>query len=534
MSSLNKQEKYDVIVVGGGHNGLIAAGYLAKAGRTVLLLEKRKIVGGAAITEVLFSGFKFSSLADGAGQLAPDVVADLNLSQHGYQILPTDPLILSLLPDGNHLTIWHDVNRTSQEISNFSQADAEAYPQFIQWMRKISRIVAEMNNMSPPDLPDVGLNNLREFIGFANPVRSLGWKHLTQVVRILPMSVADLLNEWFQSDIVKGAIAASAIIYASLGPQEINSTAYTFLYNWSVSNTGLFRSSGHVKGGMGTLTQALAKSAQSLGAELLTNTEVVRINIQDGKATGVTFANGDQISAEIVISATDARTTFVKLVDPYYLDAKFVRHVNNIKFQGTMARVHFALDTLPIFTGLNGRAEQRLSGHIQIAPSATYIQKAYDSIKYGSYSNQPYLDIQIPTLTDSSLAPEGKHTMSVTVKYMPYKLAEGHWDDLRETIGRLVISTISEYAPGFEQAIEQYKVITPLDLEQVYNLPEGHPSHGEMTLNQFMWMRPIPGYSQYRGPFDGLYLCSAATHPGGGVTGIGGRNASRQILKDVQ
>jgi phytoene dehydrogenase-like protein len=537
MSAQNKQpKKYDVIVVGGGHNGLVAAGYLAKAGRTVVVLEKRKIIGGAAITEEFFPSFKFSSLADGAGSLSPEVIADLNLSQHGFQILPTDPLILSLLPDGKHLTLWHDVNRTIQEISKFSPADSEAYPKFIQWMRKISRIVAEMNKITPPDLPEVELNNLKESFNFVGPVRGLGWKHIAQVVRILPMSIADLLSEWFQSDIVKGAIAASAIIYSSFGPQEINSTAYTFLYNWSVSNTDLFRSSGQVKGGMGTLTQALANSAISLGVDILTNTEVERINIQDGKATGVTLANGSQISAEIIISAADARTTFLKLVDPYYLDPKFIGHVNKTKYQGTIARVHFALDRLPIFAGLslNGGSEQRLNGHVQIAPTTTYIQKAYDPIKYGSYSKQPYLDIQIPTIIDSSLAPEDKHTMSVTAKYMPYKLSESHWDELRETIGLLVINTLSEYAPDFDQCIKHYKVITPLDMEQKYNLPEGNPTHGEMTLNQFMWMRPIPGYAQYSAPVDGLYLCSAATHPGGGVTGIAGRNASRRILKNLK
>jgi phytoene dehydrogenase-like protein len=534
MASQNKaQKKYDVIVIGGGHNGLVAAGYLSKAGRKVLVLEKRKIIGGAAVTEEFFSGFKFSSLADGAGQLSPDVIADLNLSLHSLQITPSDPLILSLQPGGNHLTIWHDVNHTAQEIAKFSQADAEAYPKFIQWMQKISRIVAEMNKITPPDLPEIGFTDLKEFIGFVNPVLGLGRKHLAQIVRILPMSVADLLSEWFQSEIVRGAIAASAITYSSLGPQEINSTAYTFLHNWSVSNTDLFRSSGQVKGGMGTLTRALSKSATELGADIETNTEVIRINIKDDKVRGVTLANGDHISAEVVISAADARTTYLKLLDPYYLDSKIIKNINNIKYNGAMVRVHFALDALPIFSGLEEQ-EQLLSGHIQISPTTTYLQKAYDPVKYGSYSKQPYLDFQIPSLTDSSVAPVGKHTMSVTVKYMPYKLSEGHWDELRETIGELVISTISEYAHDFGQCIQQSKVITPLDMEQVYNLPEGHPAHGEMALNQFMWMRPIPGYAQYRAPFDGLYLCSAATHPGGGVTGIGGRNASRQVLNDLR
>lgn len=535
MSAQNEHpNKYDVIVVGGGHNGLVAAGYLAKAGRSVLVLEKRELVGGAAVTEEFYPGFKFSSLADGAGHLPSEVVTDLNLSQHGFQILPTDPLILSLLPDGNHLAIWHDVNRTIQEITKFSSVDAHAYPKFIEWMYKISRIVAEMNRMTPPDLPEVGLSDLKGLFSFISPVRGLGWKHIIQVVRILPMSIADLLNEWFQSDIVKGAIAASAVNNISSGPQESNGTAYNFLYSWSGSNTGLFRSSGQVKGGMGALTQALAKSAINLGADILTNTEVIRINIQDGKATGVTLANGEQILAKTVISAADMRTTFLKLVDPYYLEPKFVRNVNYLKYHGTMARVHFALGRLPIFWGLNGGSEQLIKGHVQIAPTVTYIQQAYDPVKYGAYSKQPYLDIQIPTLTDSSIAPEGKHIMSVTVKYLPYKLSQGNWDELRDTIAKLVINILSDYAPDFGQCVQNYNVITPLDLEKVYNLPEGNPVHGEMTLNQFMWMRPIPGYAQYRAPIDGLYLCSAATHPGGGVTGINGRNASRQILRDLK
>jgi len=534
MSAQNRQIiDYDAIVIGGGHNGLVTASYLAKAGHSVLIIEKREIVGGAAVTEEFFPGFKFSSLADGSGHLAPDVVADLYLNKHGLEILPTDPLIISLQPDGNHFTIWNDMDRTTQEISRFSQADADTYPKFIQRMRKISRIVSEMNNITPPNLPEIGMNNLREFFGLVNPVFGLGWKQIAQVVRTLPMSIVDVLNEWFESEIVKGAIASAAIDFSSLGPQEINSTAYTFLYNWSISNTNLFRSSGQVKGGMGALTRALEKSAKSMGANILTNIEVARINILEGKATGVTLANGDQISAKIVVSATDARTTFMKLVDPYYLDPKLLKHVNNIKYWGSLARVHFALDKLPKFSGLTKPAEL-LNGLIQIAPTTTYIQKAYDPTKYGTYSERPYLQIRIPTLNDSSLVPEGKHAMSVTVNYMPYKLSEGNWDELRDTIGKLVINTISEYAPNFDQCFQDYKVISPLDLEQVYNLTEGHSSHGEMTLNQFMWMRPIPGFAQYNAPIDGLYLCSAATHPGGGVTGIGGRNASRIILNELK
>jgi phytoene dehydrogenase-like protein len=526
-----KRSKYDVIVIGGGPNGLVASAYLAKAGRSVLLLEKREMVGGIAVTEEFFPGYKFSSLANGAGHLSPAVVADLNLARNGLEILPTDPLIFSPLPDGNHLTIWQDTDRTAQEIARFSEADAVAYPSFVKLMTKFSRIVAGLKNITPPDLPDLDLGDMRELLKVANPVRGLGRKNISQLLRVLPMPISDLLNEWFESDIVKGAISVSAVNNSSWGPQEAG-TAYTFLHNWSGTNSSLFRSSGQVKGGMGSLTQAIAKAARGFGVEIQTDTEVAEITMQDDVATGVVLANRDQISAKAVVSAADMRTTFLKLLDPYYLDQMFVKHVQNIKYRGTLARVHFALDQLPAFTALNGDAQQLLSGHVQIAPTMRYLQDAFDPAKYGQYSEQPYLDIQIPTLTDPSLAPEGKHLMSVSVKYMPYRLKQGNWNELRETLGQLAIQTISEYVPDFQKVVQQTRVITPLDMESVYNLPEGNLVHGEMTLDQFMWMRPIPGYGQYRGPLTGLYLCSSATHPGGGVTGINGKNAARELLKD--
>lgn len=523
---------YDVIVIGGGHNGLVTAAYLAKAGRSVLVLEKREVVGGTAVTEELFPGYRFSSLADGAGYLSLTAVTDLNLERHGLQILPADPLIFSPQPDGNYLAIWHDTNRTIQEIAKFSQADAESYPRFIEKMGKFSQVVAGLKNMTPPDLPDVGIRDMMELLNIANPVRGLGRKNIAQVIRVMPMSVADLLNEWFESDVVKGAIAAAAVKDISWGPQEAG-TAYMLLYNWSGSNNGLFRSGGQIKGGMGALAETLANAAKGFGVEIVLSAEVVKILTQNGQATAVELANGDKISAASVVSAADMRTTFLKLVDPYYLDRSFVRHIQNIKYRGTAARVHFVLDKLPAFTGLaKDVAQSVLSSHIQIAPSMTYIQKAYDPVKYGRHSEHPYLDIKIPTITDASLAPEGKHTMSVTVKYMPYALREDNWEDLRETIGRLVIDTISEYAPDFAQCVRHVKVITPLDMEADYSLPEGNMAHGEMTLDQFLWMRPVPGYAQYRAPVSDLYLCSSATHPGGGITGVNGKNAAREILKD--
>jgi phytoene dehydrogenase-like protein len=532
MANSNKlRNEYDAIVIGGGPNGLVASAYLAKAGRKVLLLEKREMVGGIAVTEEFFPGYKFSSLASGAGHLSPAVVADLNLARNGLQILPADPLIFSPQPDGDHITIWHDIDRTAQEIARFSAADAEIYPSFIKMMTKFSHVIAGLRNITPPDLPDAGLSDMRELLKIAGPVRSLGRKNISQVLRVMAMPISDLLNEWFESEIVKGAIAVSAINNSSWGPQEAG-TAYTFLHAWAGSNNGLFRSGGQVKGGMGSLTQAIAKAARGFGVEILTNTEVAKIIMQDGNATGVVLTNGDQISVKAIASAVDLRTTFLKLLDPYYLEQVFVKHVQNIKYRGTLARVHFALDQLPKFMSLNGDAHQLLSGHIQIAPSMKYIQDAFDPVKYGRYSERPVLDIQIPTLTDSSLAPEGKQIMSVTVKYMPYHLEQGNWNGLRDMLGELVTKTVAEYAPDFPKSVQQSRIITPLDMETAYSLPEGNLVHGEMTLDQFLWMRPVPGYCQYRSPLAGLYLCSSATHPGGGVTGINGRNAAREILKD--
>jgi phytoene dehydrogenase-like protein len=304
------------------------------------------------------------------------------------------------------------------------------------------------------------------------------------------------------------------------------------LYNWSGSNSGLFRSTGQVRGGLGSLTQALVSAAKSLSVEILTNSQVTKIMTQDGQATGVELANGETISAAAVVSAADMRTTFLNLVEPYFLDRNFLRHVQNIKYRGTLARVHFALNQLPIFAAGDGEGGKLLSGHIQIAPSMTYLQKAYDLVKYGRYSDRPYLDIHIPTISDPSLAPEGKHIMSVSVKYMPYHLRQGDWSELRDDLRQLVTDTIAQYAPDFPQCIEHVQAITPIDMETNYYLPEGNLAHGEMTLDQFLWMRPIPGYAQYRGPVESLYLCSAATHPGGGLTGINGRNAARQIMRD--
>jgi phytoene dehydrogenase-like protein len=523
--------KRDVIVIGGGITSLVTAAYLAKAGRKVLLFEQKEILGGIAVTEKLLPGYKFSSLVDGAGYLSPSISSDLKLDQHGLEIIPIDPIVYSLQPGGQNLLITQDMRATSENIARFSEADARAYPTFVELLGKISAVVAGIMHMTPPDLPEIGLGNLIDLLPLSKPVRKIGLKYFAQVLRVMPMPVADLLNEWFESDVVKGAIAASALINISLGPQEAG-TSYTFLYNWASSNNGLFRSSGNIVGGMGALSQALASAAKAFGVDIKTNALVERITLENGVASGVVLKNGDQYSAKTVVSAVNMNKTFLNLIDPYYLDQSIVTHLKNIKYRGTTARVHFVLAELPDFQGVNGNAQDLLSGHIQISPSITYLQKAYDPVKYGRFSEDPYLDIFIPTISDPSLSSDGAHLMSVTVKYMPYHLQDSDWDSLREDLAKLVINKIAEYAPGFEKLIKHQKVLTPMDLERDYDLPEGSYTQGEMTLDQFMWMRPVPGYGRYRSPIENLYLCSAATHPGGGVTGINGVNAAREILKD--
>jgi phytoene dehydrogenase-like protein len=527
---------YDVIVIGAGHNGLVTAGYLAKAGRRVLVLERRDQVGGAAVTEEVFPGFRFSTCADGSGYLCEEVRRDL---EPGLEILALDPVVFAPQPDGSHLAIWRDPAKTAAEIARFSSADAERYPAFVELVGKIAAVVGGLARVEPPDLPDVGLRDLLSMRPLAGPVRALGRKHVNDLLRVLPMPVADLLDEWFESDVVKGAIAANGVRDLTWGPKEAG-TAYALLYNWALSDTGLFRSAGVVKGGIGALSDALAASARSFGAEIRTGAAVEGIATAEGRAVGVRLAGGTILSAPVVVSNADPRTTFLELLDPYALSAKFARHLRNIKYRGSATRVLLALGELPEFVALarGGTASggddptSLLQGPIQIAPTLQYLQRAYDCVKYGEFSPRPYLDVMIPTLLDPSLAPPGRHVMSITAKYAPYRLRDGNWDSRREAFGDVVIDTLAEYAPKIREAILHRRVLTPPDLEAAYGLPEGNPSHGEMTLDQFFHMRPVPGYARYRAPIGGLYLCGAGCHPGGGVTGIPGFNAARAILAD--
>ncbi len=523
---------YDVIIIGAGHNGLIAACYLAKAGRRVAVLEKSARVGGAAISEELFPDFMISTCASGAGYLSDRVVRELDLIRHGLAIESSDAVVFCPQPDGSHLTIWRDTARSVEEIAKFSAADAEAYPRFLENLKPIADAVGGLLELTPPDLPEFGWNDLANARPLAGPLWKLGRKNLNQFLKTLPMPVADLLMEWFESDVLMGAISASAVRDITWGPREAG-TAYTLLYNWALSNTGLFRSSGGMRGGMGAITEVLARAATSLGAEIHTEHGVEEIVVDGDRARGARLAGGEMLEAKVVVSNADPRTTFSELLNPSKLDLSVIRHLRNIKYRGSAARIHLALGELPEFAGLAGEdARERLSGNIQIAPNMTYLQRAYDCTKYGEYSSHPYLDIEIPTLRDPDLAPPGQHILSITAKYAPYRLRNASWDEHRESFTENVLSTLSEYAPKLRDSILHQRTLLPEDLETRFGLPEGNGNHGEMTLDQFLHMRPIPGYAQYRAPVEGLYLCGAGAHPGGGVTGLPGHNAARQVLKD--
>ncbi len=526
---------YDAIIIGAGHNGLVTAGYLARAGRKVLVLERRRLVGGAAVSEEIFPGFKVSSVADGRGYLSAAVRRDLKLDSH-VEMIDSEVVAFSPQPDGSHLTIYRDVAKTVSEIARFSKADAEAYPQFIELMQALAGVVGALAHMTPMDLPEVAFGDLRGALRLLGPGRKLGRKRISELLRILPMPAADILNEYFESDAVKAAIGANSSLGVSFGPQE-SGTAYTMLHSWALSGNGLFRSAGVIKGGMGALCDAIANAAAGFGAEIRTDAPVASISVEDGRATGVKLESGEELVANTVVSNADPRTTFNRLLDPRTLGTKLLRHVANIKYQGTGLRIHLALNGLPQFTSLpttgsDGAFPVQLGAPIQIAPSLDYIERAYDCSKFGRFSDSPFLDILIPSVLDPSAAPAGQHLMSITAKYGPFELREGDWETQKEAFADIAVNTLAEYAPNIRDLIQQRHVLSMPDLERIYGLPEGNPNHGEMILNQFFHMRPIPGHARYRAPIEGLYLCGAGCHPGGGVTGVPGHNAAREILKD--
>jgi phytoene dehydrogenase-like protein len=522
---------YDAIVIGGGHNGLTAAAYLARAGRKVLVLERRHVLGGAAVTEEVFKGFHFSVCSYVVSLLRPEIIRELDLPRHGLEILPLDGTFTPM-PDGNHLWRVNDHAKTRRAIARHSPVDAEAYEEYGRAMVEMGRFVKPILTMLPPDPTSLRPSELRKLLFLARRFRQLSRQDQYNQIQLMTMSAVDFLDRWFETDVLKATMSASGIIGTFLGVRSPG-TAYVLLHHYMGEIDGAFRSWGLPRGGTGAVSNAIAMAAREVGVEIRTDTAVSGIVVRSNTARGVVLDNGDEIRASIVASSVDPRLTFLTFVDRSTLPQDFLDDVRRYKFRGSSAKVNLALDALPDFTCLPGEGPH-LRGAISISPSVDYMERAYDAAKYGRFSRRPYIDIVIPSLTDPSVAPPGKHVMSCFVQYAPYHLTEGTWDEKRDELGDAVIDTIAEYAPNLRRIILHRQVVTPLDLEREWGLSEGNIFQGELTLEQLFFLRPAPGWAQYRTPVRQLYMCGSATHPGGGVMGAPGRNAAMTILSDAR
>ena len=519
---------YDAIIIGGGHNGLTSAAYLAKAGKKVLVLERRHVLGGAAVTEEIYPGFKYSVCSYVVSLLRPEVIRDLELPKYDLEIIPLDSTFTPL-PNGDHLFRCGDHAQTRREIARHSVTDAEAYEHYGQLMAQMALAVKPMLGMIPPEPTTWNPKDLFGLTKMGSHFRALGDKLIYELTKLMTMSSADFLDEWFETDVLKATMSASGIIGTFMGPRSPG-TAYVLLHHYMGELDGAFRSWGFARGGTGAISNAIADAARHYGAEIRTQVSVDQVTVKNGRATGVILSDGEEIHAKVVVSSVDPKRTFLKMIDSQHLEAPFLKQINDFKIRGSSAKVNLSLDALPDFTSMPGKGPH-LSGAISISPSLDYIERAYDDAKYGDFSRQPYMDIILPSMLDPSMAPPGKHVMSIFVQYAPYHLASGTWPEKREALGDTVIDTLGEYAPNLKKIILHRQVVTPWDLEQEFGLTEGNIFQGELTLDQLFFLRPVPGWAKYRTPIKNLYMCGACTHPGGGVMAASGRLAALEILK---
>ena len=518
------------IIIGAGHNGLTAAFYLAKAGHQPLVLEARDAVGGAAIVEEFAPGFRGPTLAHATGPLRESVVRDLGL-RRSVEFLSPDPRLVVLSADGRALTFSTDETRTVEAIRAFSPTDAASYSDFRETLGRLGAFLSRILEATPPSLDGPAAGELWDLLKIGRRFRALGRTDGFRLLRWMPMAVADLVSEYFTTDVVQAAIAARGIVGTAQGPWSAGSGA-VLLMN-AAADPAPGGSTILVKGGTGVLTAAMAEAARRAGAEIRTGAPVGRVLVREGRAVGVALVDGTEVPARAVISNADPKRTFLSLVDPVDLDPTFLGRVRNYRSAGTAAKVNLALEALPVFSAIPHPSDLR--GRVQIGHSVDYLEKAFDASKYGEISPEPYLDITVPTLHDASLAPPGKHVMSIYMQYAPFKLARGYrWSDKRSELLTVVVRTLERYAPGIGSLIRDHHVLAPADLEATYSLTGGHILHGEPSLDQLFTMRPILGWSQYRTPIRDLYLCGAGTHPGGGLTAGPGQNAAREILKELR
>jgi phytoene dehydrogenase-like protein len=522
-------ERYDAIVIGAGHNGLVNAAYLARAGKKVLVLERRHLVGGASVTEEVFPGFKFTVFSYVVSLFRPEIIRDLDLPRHGLAILPLEST-LTPLPDGDRLYRDGDHYRTMREVARFSPRDADAYEDYSKMMYYMAKAVKYVLGIVPPDPASFNPGEWRSLVRFARHFLDLGEEQLYTLARLMTMSSADFLERWFESEPLRGTLSASGIIGTYLGPRSPG-TAYVLLHHYMGEIDGAFRAWGFAKGGTGGIAQAIARAAESFGAEIRTEAPVAQVIVRGGKAEGVVLQSGDEIPAGLVVSSLDPKQTFLNLVDPAILPEDLVEPVRRYNSRGSSGKVNLALDAPPQLACWP-ESGPHLRGAISISPSTDYIERAFDEAKYGDFSRRPYIDVIIPSMIDPDMAPPGKHVMSCFVQYAPYHLREGNWEEQREAFGDAVVDTLSEYIPNLKDIILHRQVLTPLDIEQITGLTEGNIFQGELSLSQLFFLRPAPGYAKYRTPIQGYYQCGSGTHPGGGITGAPGRLAALEILKD--
>lgn len=518
------------LIVGGGHNGLVAALYLARAGHKPIVLERRSTVGGCAVTAEIGRGYRCPTLAHTAGLLRDSIVRDMRLARR-VEFVRADPHTVALDPNGAPLPFFEDRGRTADAIRKRSEPDASRYGSFCETFEKLGRFLAPLLEITPPSLDGAAPRELWDLLKVGRRFRALGRTDGHRLLRWLPMAVADLVSEYFSDDVVQATIASRAIFGANAGPWSAGTGALLLLAG-AVDPTPTGRSI-TVKGGPGALTKAMADAAREAGAEIRLAVDVTRILVKDGRVAGVRLSDGSEISSDTVVSNADPKRTLLELVDPIELDPGFLAKLRNYRCAGSLAKINLALGGLPTFRGLNAAADLR--GRIHISPSMDYLEKAFDHSKYGEVSREPFIELTIPSLADPSLAPPGHHVLSAYVQFAPYKLARGRdWANERDALADTVVRTIEQYAPGLSSTIEHRQVITPVDLEREYGLTGGHIFHGERALDQLFSTRPLLGWADYRTPVHGLYLCGSGTHPGGGITGGSGQNAAREILKDLR
>jgi phytoene dehydrogenase-like protein len=522
---------YDIIIIGGGHNGLTAAAYLARARFKVLVLERRELVGGTCVTEEVWPGFKVSTAAYVNSLFRPQIIRDLELKKHGFEMLPRNPSSFSPFPDGRYLMMGPDVELNRREVAKFSAKDAAALPQYEKMLERIADFIEPTLEQTPPDPFSLRPGQLWKLGSLGWRFRKLG-KDAATAIDVLTGSARAILDRWFESDEVKATLATDGIIGAMAAP-SMPGTAYVLFHHVMGECNGVRGVWGYMRGGMGCISKALAAAARQHGAEIRTNAEVRRIKVNGGKVQGVVLGDGTEFNAPRVASNADCNVTFVKLIDAKELPDDFLKAIKNIDYSSASLKINVALSEVPDFKALPGnKVGPQHHGTVHISPSLDYLERAYDDAKYGRPSESPVLECTIPSSVDATVSPEGKHLMSMFIQYAPYKLREGNWDDLKDKFADRCFDILNEYAPNFKRSVIDRQVLSPLDLERRFGLTGGNIFQGAMTLNQLFFLRPVAGWAGYKTPIRGLYLCGAAAHPGGGVMGACGYNAAREILRD--